>query len=213
MVKRKTELTELILSWSEKNLRDFPWRKNRTPYRILLAEFLLKRTTAAAAEAVFGEFVKRYPDLLQLSKANRDELKSLLSKIGLQRQRTKAVLKASSFIFDEFRGDIPSEREKLLEIPHIGPYTAGAILSLGWKERAVMLDSNVKRVLSRVHSNNKDLGNHLEDLANFYVPSARHARYNLGVIDLGGLICRYDKPRCDRCPLREICDYPVSAYN
>lgn len=201
------KFVNLVLEWAKDNLREFPWRQDRTPYRVLVAEFLLKRTTATAAEGVYEDFISRFPDIKGLSEADRDKLEGLLSNVGLQRQRAEGMLGASNYIRDEYGGNIPEERAELLKIPHVGPYTADSVLSLGVGEKAGMLDSNVKRVLGRAHSSGGSLKREgLKELADSYAPPKTHALYNLGVIDIGSLICRYDEPRCAQCPLKGTCE-------
>ena len=210
----KKEIVELILNWSENNLRSFPWRKDRTPYKVLLVEFLLKRTTATAVEGLYDDFVNEYPDIVALANADREELEKKLSDIGLQKQRSKGILEASSFIIDEFDGEIPSEREELLKIPHVGPYTADAVLSFGFGKPAGILDSNIKRIFSRLYSDERPHNNDgLKDLVDASVPDEAHDRFNLALLDLGALVCRYDSPRCQKCPLNPVCDYFEDEYS
>lgn len=208
MSRKKRGFANRIISWARDNLREFPWRRDRTPFRVLVAEFLLKRTTATAAEKVYKDFISRYPDIESLSRADRNELETTLSRIGLQKQRGKGMLEAARFIVDNYQGEIPADRSRLLEVPHVGDYTADAVLSLGFGVPTGLLDSNVERVLKRLHSKIEGLDKKtLAQLAESYAPEKDNDLYNLGLLDLGALVCRYDKPLCGSCPVRGLCDY------
>ncbi|RLF03707.1 MAG: hypothetical protein DRK00_08365 [Thermoprotei archaeon] len=116
---RQGKLARAILTWGKKNIRDFPWRKERTPYRILVAEVLLRRTTSTAALRVYEEFLKKWPDVRSLANANVDELEQLLVAVGYHKQRSRILVNIARFINKEYDGNIPSDKERLLKIPHI----------------------------------------------------------------------------------------------
>ncbi|MBD3189163.1 MAG: hypothetical protein GF308_00890 [Candidatus Heimdallarchaeota archaeon] len=206
---RSAEISNSILNWGEKNLRSFPWRKNPDPYRILIAEILLKRTTATAVNRIYNEFIGLYPDLKALAKANIDELEDFLQTIGYHKQRSKILKKISRVILNEYNAEIPSDFDSLIAIPNIGPYTAGAVLSLGYGIRAAMVDSNVLRIYKRVFFKslpNKAVNNVINKVAKIILPQKRHAKFNLALLDLGGLICTYRNTHCLKCPIRNFCD-------
>jgi len=206
---RQHRLAGALLAWGEKNIRDFPWRKERTPYRILVAEVILRRTTSTAALRVYEEFLKKWPDIKSLANANVDELEQLLVAVGYHKQRSRILVNIARFIDKEFGGNIPNDKKQLLKIPHVGPYTAGAILSLGYGIPAPMVDSNVQRILSRVFNNclpKKGRARAISMLVEALLPKKGHIVFNLGLLDLGALICRYDRPRCKVCPLSDLCD-------
>jgi A/G-specific adenine glycosylase len=210
--RRKDRFQRAVLDWAGRNLRDFPWRRNRTPYSVLVAEVILRRTTSTAALRIYEEFLRRWPDIRALSEADKSELEALLKVVGYHRRRAGILVDIAKFVVNQYGGVIPCERSALLRIPHVGPYIAGAILSLGYGIPSAMVDSNVERILSRVFSRclpARGRSRAIHEVARVLVPSENHAMFNLGLLDLGALVCRYGKPKCDVCPLYTICDMEV----
>lgn len=207
---RKKLIQNNILKWGYQNYRNFPWRNNKSPYTILVAEILLKRTTASAVSKIYQEFISRYPSIHELKNAKKYELQTLLKRIGYHKRRTEIFLQVAEHIFTKYSGKIPSSREKLLEIPNIGNYTANAILSLGYGIPAAMVDSNVIRIIKRLFANNlpqKFSLSIIQKIANEMAPKKNNESYNLALLDFGALVCRYGKPRCKDCPLIQTCDF------
>lgn len=207
--RRRGAFQRAVLEWARRNLRDFPWRKDRTPYKVLVAEVILRRTTSKAASRVYGEFLKNWPDIKSLSRAGVSELEGVLKAVGYHKRRARILVDIAKYIEENYGGEIPRGREALLRIPHVGPYVAGAVLSLGYGIPAAMVDSNVSRILSRCFKDSlpkRGLARALQMLAEALIPEEEHATYNLGLLDLGALVCRYDRPRCSICLLRATCD-------
>lgn len=207
---RKGAIQRYLLQWSKKNFRIFPWRINRTPYSVLIAEILLKRTTATAVAAIFEKFLRLYPNSEALANADKDSLESLLSRIGYHKKRASDLVKIASVLLKEFRGELPKSKKELMSIPFIGHYTANAILSLGYGNPAAMVDSNVTRIIRRLFSNHlaqKSSTNIIQLIADNLVPMRNHQVYNLALLDFGAVICTYGIPKCSLCPLNRVCDY------
>ncbi len=208
--KRRAVLQGLLLTWGSHHYRELPWRRGRTPYRILLAEVVLRRTTATAASKVYGQLLYDYPDIDSLSRAAEDDLRSALSAVGYQNQRAQILKAIAVFILGEFHGEIPDNTQDLLRIPNVGPYTAAAVLSLGYGIPAAMVDSNVLRIVGRVfvHSlSNKPRFKEVEGICETLLPKDRHESFNLALLDLGGIVCKYDRPRHEVCPISSVCDH------
>jgi A/G-specific adenine glycosylase len=209
-IKRKHEINISIKNWSIVNLREFPWRKDRTPYKILIAEFMLRRTTASAVKRIFPNFIVNYPTLKDISNADIKDLEKHFKTLGYQKQRSKMIKETSEFILKEYNGDIPNNIDALKRIPNIGPYIAGAILSLGYGIKATMIDSNVDRVISRVffsYISEKNEKKKISNIVEILIPEIDHQIFNLTLIDLGGTICTYRKTDHEKCPLKNYCDY------
>lgn len=207
--KRACDLRKGILTWSVDNLRIFPWRTNRNPYRILVAEILLKRTTASAVLRIFDEFISKYPDINYLSSANKTELESFLKTIGYYKIRTHILIDTAGYVLRHFEGKLPKNRKKLESIPNIGPYTACAILSLGYGLSYPMVDSNIERIFKRLFNNQlppKSLKKSFLSVGEIVVPPTDHEIFNLAFLDLGALICTYRGMNCQICPIRNCCD-------
>lgn len=197
-----------VVAWERAHPRDFPWRRNRTPYRVFVSEFLLKRTTSTAVKRVYPGFLEQFPSLIELNDAPVGEVEEALRPVGLYRQRAKGVKETARCLITNFGGEFPRTWEELMGVPHIGDYTAGCVLSFGHGIRAPAVDSNVERVLKRCFAD--VLGedpSHREflDLSWTIVPLRDHALYNYGVIDLGALVCSYRGCKKDVCPVTKLC--------
>lgn len=193
-----------ITKWEKINGRNFSWRKNRTPYRVLISEVLLKRTSSTAAIRLYEEFLKGYPDINSLKKSSRHDLELILQPIGLYRQRAKQLKQIAEHIVEEFDGEIPSEYEVLLEIPGIGDYTASAITCFSYNKTKAIVDSNVERILKRAFNVR---GKQLKTIADILIDPSSPDLYNYGMLDLGATICNYRFPECPKCPVKKYCSF------
>ena len=206
---RRDSIVYAVLDWTKKNIRQFEWRRTeRTPYSVLLAEILLKRTTSKAVSRIYSELLSKYPDMKSLAAASPEDLRAFLSKVGLQEQRLRGIQDLARYAVREFGGEVPDSYEELRKIPHVGRYTANAVLSFGFGKPSPVVDSNVMRVFGRVFSS--DITNSNETLfwriAGELVPVTDHEYFNWGLLDIGATICLYRKPLCQICPLKKTCD-------
>jgi A/G-specific adenine glycosylase len=207
---RYQEFASRVIEWEKDNPRDFPWRRERTPYKVFISEFLLKRTTSTAAKRIFISFLNQFPDVSTIAQSDISLIENIIRPIGLYRQRSKGILETANYIIVEYEGIFPDTWEELLKIPHVGPYSAGCILSFGYGIRAPAVDSNVERVLKRCFS--QELGDNpkykkLLELSWEIVPEKKHALYNYGMIDIGTLVCSYRGCNDKICPISQICSY------
>jgi len=205
---KKNDIVNSLLPWAKKHKRDFPWRATPTPYSILVAEILLRRTTAQAVSKIYPNFIYKFPTISTLSGASQQELVELIKPIGYY-QRAKMLVEAAQLIRNEFNCLIPPSKEELMRIPNIGQYTAGAILSFGFAIKASMVDSNIERIIRRVNCKSikgKGQGGAVSKIVECYVPDKEHQLFNYGLIDLGALVCRSQHPLHDECPIKLQCD-------
>lgn len=191
-----------IIEWEKSKGRKFSWRTNRTPYRVLIAEILLKRTTSTAAIRIYKEFLEKYPDIFALQKADINELEEFLRPIGLYKQRSKQLKEISKYFIREHEGKLPHDYKLLLKSPGIGDYTASAILCFSYKDSKAIIDSNVERILKRAFNVK---GKELREIAEILVPSKESDTYNYGMLDIGAVVCHYRYPKCTECPVNEFC--------
>lgn len=208
---RLRTLRRRILRWWRSEARTYPWRApGRSPYEILIAEVLLKRTTATAAARVYEDVLNRYPSVADLHRARERSLERLLSSVGLQRQRARSLKEIARYLIQVEHGEVPTTAKRLGQIPHIGPYTVAAVMSFGANRPAAVVDSNVDRILRRVFepvSAQRHNDALIAELAAALLPRSRHREFNLALLDFGALICRYGNPRCAECPIAYTCDY------
>ena len=207
---KKRAIQEELLKWCKEYYRYFPWRENRTPYSILVAEVLLKRTTASAVNGMYENFLKMYPDVKVLAKANFKELETTLSKLGYHKVRTRILIEMANYILENHKGKIPKNKDRLLKIPHVGNYTANSILSFAYNIPAAILDTNVERIFRRVFLRNAPITTSLkpfQEIADSIMPKRNNQIYNYALLDLGGTVCISGLPRCHLCPIKSVCDY------
>ena len=203
-------IRERLLSWSAKHYRDLPWRRSHEAYRILVAEVLLKRTTATAVSNVYNGFLQKYPTLHHLAKASGQALAEDLRPLGLHYQRAKAITRLVGYVELEENGKIPDSLERLLKVPGLGEYSARAILSFAYGHPCAVMDSNFARIFRRVYQNRVSQRlpkAKLQTAADNLLPAERHREFNFALLDLGSSICRPSAPRCKSCPLESLCDF------
>ncbi len=201
-----------LLAWGRDHHRDFPWRQaGATPYQVAIAEVLLKRTTATAAARLYPSFIADFPDWASLARATEKRLARRLAPIGLSKQRARDLKRLATLVAARRQGDLPKTLPALLELPGLGPYSARAVLSIAYGRPAAIVDSNVARVLKRLfwpRARATSLSPaELQALADALVPPRAYKRFNLALLDLAADVCRYDRPRCERCPLTRDCAF------
>lgn len=199
----------LLAWWDVHGRKDLPWQRNRTPYRVWVAEIMLQQTQAGTAAPYFERFAARFPDMEALARADLDEVLHLWSGLGYY-ARARNLHRAARIIVREHGGTLPDDEAALRALPGIGRSTAAAVVALAWGRRAPILDGNVKRVLARRHrvagpvSSSATL-RELWRLAESHAPPDRSADYTQAVMDLGATVCRRRRPRCGDCPVRTDC--------
>lgn len=199
-----------LLSWYDKKGRhDLPWRTDWDPYAILVSELMLQQTTVQTVIPYFHRFLKRFPTFKALATASQEEVLSLWSGLGYY-ARARNLQKAAQRLVAHHGGRLPRTRAAVEDLPGVGPYTAGALLSFAYDLPEALVDGNVVRVLSRVFGvkeNTKDPKTlqKLWVLARRLVPPGGGRRFNSALMDLGATVCRPDGPDCPRCPFRALC--------
>jgi A/G-specific adenine glycosylase len=198
-----------IIEWGSDNFVDFPWRNPEREWHGLIAEVLLQRTNAEAVVPVFEKFRRQYPTIDEFAKATEEEIADLIRPLGL---RKRAALLDDLGEALARRGGIPTDRDKLEDLPGVGPYTAGAWLSLHRGEGASIVDSNVVRWLCRLIGRDFDRStrrkNWLIDLADEMTPDDQAREFNYAVLDFTRQICTPKNPACGKCPIGpRLCDH------
>lgn len=217
-----TEFEDLI-SWAARRLSgleippsDLPWRVERTPYRVFLAEYLLGRTRFDVVADIFEELVGRFPDLYSLAAAPEEELARALRPLGLPAlpENVRRLQAAARYLIEHHGGLIPSEVSDLLRVPGIGPYKAGAIAAFAYGKGRLEGDVNILKFLSRLTGlpmrhptrGSKELRRLLPLLS-----ADEGGPPPEVLLDFARRICRR-KPRCGECPLRERCFHFQSTF-
>ena len=199
----------LLAWWDEHGRKDLPWQRERTPYRIWVAEVMLQQTQVSTVVPYFERFVARFPDVSALARAELDEVLHLWSGLGYY-ARARNLHRAAGIVAREHGGVFPATAAALQALPGIGRSTAAAIAAQSSGQRAAILDANVKRVLARRHrvagppASAATLAA-LWRLAAAHTPAQRVAEYTQAIMDLGATVCRRRRPRCGDCPVRSGC--------
>ncbi|MGB5260547.1 MAG: A/G-specific adenine glycosylase [Gammaproteobacteria bacterium] len=215
--------SERVLDWYRQHGRqDLPWQRNPVPYRVWVSEIMLQQTQVATVIPYYQRFMDRFPDLTTLAAADQDQVLHYWSGLGYY-ARARHLHAAAQQIVDRYAGRFPELFDAVVDLPGIGPSTAGAILSLACGQRHPILDGNVKRVLARYHTIDGWPGNTrvqkiLWELADRHTPARDVAAYTQAIMDLGATLCTRSQPACSRCPIRAGCaacatgsqaDYPA----
>lgn len=198
-----------LLAWFAESGRDLPWRRTADPYPIWVAEVMLQQTRVETALPYYKRFLKRFPDVSSLAAASEEEVLRLWEGLGYY-SRARHLHQAANQIVARFGGRIPESQDRLQELPGIGRYTAAAIAAIAFRQDALALDGNLRRVLARLFDLHLDPRSsegerELERRAAGILPRGRASEFNQGLMDLGALICRPRAPACPICPLARHC--------
>ena len=203
-----------LLTWYRAHGRDLPWRRTSDPYHILVSEVMLQQTQVDRVLPKYYEWLERYPSLEALASAPAGDVAEAWRPLGynIRPKRLHAIARES---VARYGGQLPSDEATLLSFKGIGAYTAGAIRSFAFRERAAIVDTNVARVLFRVFVKRGDpkahaMRKHLWALSETLVPHKHVFDFNQALMDLGATVCVARKPRCPACPMKTICrSYPM----
>ncbi|MEA4987967.1 MAG: A/G-specific adenine glycosylase [Anaerovorax sp.] len=206
---RLAEIVEPLLQWYDGNRRILPWREDPTPYRVWVSEIMLQQTRVEAGRDYFERFVKNLPDIESLANVRDEQLMKLWEGLGYY-NRARNLKKAAGIIMEQFSGEMPSTYIELLELPGIGPYTAGAIASIAFGETVPAVDGNVLRVIARIMADYGDITSSLmkkniETQLTKILPN-RTGDFNQALMELGALVCIPNgAPKCSDCPVSHFC--------
>ncbi|MFC3283263.1 A/G-specific adenine glycosylase [Litchfieldella rifensis] len=205
------EFQRRLLSWFDRHGRKtLPWQHDKTPYRVWVSEIMLQQTQVTTVIPYYERFMARFPDVRALAAASQDEVLHLWTGLGYY-ARGRNLHKAARMVVDEHGGEFPVHSlEAMAALPGIGRSTAGAIISISTGRRALILDGNVKRVLTRLHGvagwpGRPQVERVLWRLAERYTPSERLPHYTQAMMDLGATVCSRGKPSCLLCPFEDVC--------
>ena len=198
-----------LLAWYREHGRKLPWRQTSDPYHILVSEMMLQQTQVDRVLPKYHEWLEKYPSLGALAAAPDDEVNQTWRPLGynIRPRRLHAIARES---VARYGGSLPSDEETLLSFKGIGAYTAGAIRSFAFGERAAIVDTNVARVLFRVFVGHGDakahaMRRHLWTVSETLVPRKHVFDFNQALMDLGAMVCVARKPKCLICPMLKMC--------
>lgn len=194
-------------AWAQGSVRNFPWRRTRDPYRVLIAELMLRRTRPAQVLPVYRAFLERYPTPRALARAREGDLHRLLAPLGL-RWRTRNMIGVARELVRLPRAAFRSAAA-LKRLPGVGDYVASAVQIMAFGRPETVIDTNVIRVLGRywgrrVHPEARR-ERAFKELAAKCAPKRNAKLYTLALLDLGASVCTARHPHCGECPLNHGC--------
>jgi A/G-specific adenine glycosylase len=198
-----------LLRWYDRYRRDLPWRsRTADPYAQWVAEIMLQQTRVDTVIAYYERFLRRFPDVTVLARANHDEVLKYWEGLGYYR-RIDNLHRAACQLY-EANQEIPQTADALAKLPGIGTYTSAAIASIAFGERVAAVDGNVSRVIARLMDVRHDVlstagKRRVQHLADLLISAERPGDFNQAWMDLGGMICTPKSPVCGRCPLATVC--------
>lgn len=208
-----------LLTWFDQHGRkNLPWQNPRSPYFVWLSEIMLQQTQVSTVIPYFEKFIKSFPDVQTLAQAELDDVLAHWAGLGYY-SRARNLHKAAQMLVAQYQSEFPCDVTALQSLPGIGKSTAGAIVAQAYDQFAVILDGNVKRVLSRYHAvagdpNDAATIKLLWSFAGKNTPKKRLTDYTQAIMDLGALICTRTKPKCTQCPLQKSCEaYQTNRVN
>ena len=212
---RERSVVDRVLAWYGTSARDLPWRRpDATPWGILVSEVMLQQTPVARVLGPWATWLERWPTPAALSFEPSGAAVAAWGRLGYPR-RALRLHHAAAAIVERHGGEVPSTYEELLRLPGIGDYTAAAVASFAFGARHVVADTNVRRVVARVAAGVADLPPSAASrrLVESYLPDGGDAvRWAVASMELGALVCTSRSPRCDACPVRDLCAWRSAGY-
>lgn len=199
-----------LLAWYRANKRDLPWRRDKDAYHIWVSEIMLQQTRVEAVIPYYQRFMERCPDIASLAVCKDEELLKLWEGLGYY-SRVKNMKKAAQIICKDHQGQFPKEFEKILKLPGIGAYTAGAIASIAFEQAAAAVDGNVLRVITRLTQDSRDIMDtkfrkEITTVLERIYPKQGRGDFTQSLMELGAVICVPNGvPKCKECPINFLC--------
>jgi A/G-specific adenine glycosylase len=221
------DIAALLLDYYDRHARNLPWRKLPgqglpDPYHVWISEIMLQQTTVAAVIPYFHKFTQRWPDFAALAACDDADVMAAWAGLGYY-ARARNLIRCARTIMSEFGGVMPEEEAQLRTLPGIGPYTAAAIAAIAFGKKAIVVDANIERVVSRLKSISTPLPQAKPGIYNAtseLTPKLRSGDFAQAMMDLGAGVCSVKTPSCPVCPLNAHCsasiagnpqDYPVKS--
>ena len=206
------EFASRLLEWYTQHKRDLPWRRRPEPYHVLLSEFMLQQTQVKTVLPYYESFLQAYPTLEDLARSEEREVLSSWSGLGYY-NRARNLHRTAQLICEKYDGVLPRDYERVLELPGVGRYTAGALLSIAYGEPLPILDGNIQRLLARYLKIRRDLTGSgaepvwelLSRMVQKPLVGERISDFNQALMEMGALVCTSKDPLCTECPLGDSC--------
>lgn len=205
----KKHFRQALVEWFNKEQRDLPWRRTNDPYQIWVSEVMLQQTRVDTVIPYYERFIGSFPTMEALANAPEEELLKHWEGLGYY-SRARNLQAGVREVIESYGGIVPDNRHDISTLKGVGPYTAGAILSIAYSKPEHAVDGNVMRVLSRVLKIHDDIAlpktkKIFEAAVEQLIVPEVASSFNQGLMELGALICTPTSPKCLLCPVREYC--------
>jgi len=199
-----------LLEWYREVKRDLPWRRVNDPYQIWVSEIMLQQTRVETVIPYFERFISRFPTLQALASAREDEVLKVWEGLGYY-SRARNLHQGVKEVTERYGGEVPEQKEEILSVSGIGPYTAGAILSIAYDKMEPAVDGNVLRVFSRLFNSFEDImkgktRKWVEKEVIQLMPTDAASDFNQAIMELGAMVCIPKSPKCSICPIQDFCE-------
>ena len=203
--------TPLLMHWYDKNKRELPWRTEspRDPYKVWVSEIMLQQTRVEAVKTYYTNWMEHFPDIPALAAAEEEDAVRQWQGLGYY-NRVRNLHTAVREVMESYGGKVPETREEIRKLKGIGEYTAGAILSMAYGKRETAVDGNVLRVFARIYKIEDNtlsakVKKEITELVKARQDVLRPGDFNEALMDLGATVCIPGRPRCEKCPLVDVC--------
>ncbi|WP_134741180.1 A/G-specific adenine glycosylase [Nocardioides sp. 503] len=212
------DLHEPLLRWYDEHARELPWRgAQASPWSVMVSELMLQQTPVARVLPVHAQWLERWPSPADLAAEPTGEAVRAWGRLGYPR-RALRLHAAAVAIVEQHGGVVPESYDDLIALPGVGDYTAAAIATFAYGRRHVVLDTNVRRVLARtvggVELPGASVTRAERDTAAELLPDDEPtaATWSIALMELGALVCTASAPRCDACPVADLCAWRAAGY-
>ena len=203
--------TPLLMHWYDKNKRALPWRTEspRDPYKVWVSEIMLQQTRVEAVKTYYTNWMEHFPDIPALAAAEEEDVVRQWQGLGYY-NRVRNLHTAVREVMENYGGRVPDTKEEIRKLKGIGEYTAGAILSMAYGKRETAVDGNVLRVFARIYKIEENIlsakvKKEITKLVEARQDKLRPGDFNEALMDLGATVCIPGQPRCEVCPLVDVC--------
>lgn len=198
-----------LIAWFEAEQRSLPWRENKDPYRVWVSEIMLQQTRVDTVIPYFNRFVDWFPTLDDFAEADEEKILKAWEGLGYY-SRVRNLHSAVNEVKESYNSVVPDRPEEISKLKGVGPYTAGAILSIAYGRPEPAVDGNVMRVLSRILVIYDDIARPktrktFEAAVRVLISHENPSAFNQALMELGALICTPGKPACLLCPVQSHC--------
>ena len=209
-----TELHSAVLAWFDEAARDLPWRTDPQPWRVMVSEFMLQQTPVARVLPVFDTWIERWPTPATLAAESPGEAVRAWGKLGYPRRALRLHASATAIVA-RHGGQVPSDLGDLRALPGVGDYTAAAIASFAFRQRHVVLDTNIRRVIARTMDGAEfplpSISSAERRLATALLPERDAHQWAAATMELGAVICTAKSPKCAICPVKQHCAWNAAG--